>query len=314
MGIWGFAFDGILAVALLWTAWQAIHAAGLFRAVVSFMVFGLLMALAWVRLEAPDIALAEAAIGAGITGALLLSALGRLDWETGQPADHCMHGQDRAFWVPMAALLLTGLGGAAWLLPAPGLGETVAENLGRSGVENPVTAVLLNFRAFDTLLEITILLLGVVALWSLGPTPWPSSPTLVSPALPALGRVLFPAFVLVSAYLLWRGSHAPGGAFPAGAVMGAGGVLMLLAGARPWLSGDVHGPWRWILALGMVAMLALAFAVMLAGYRFFEFPPGYAGLLILMLELAAALSIALLLFALYLGGEPPANWDTRRPA
>ena len=43
-----------------------------------FIAFGLLMSLAWVRLDAPDIALAEAAIGAGLTGALLLAALARL--------------------------------------------------------------------------------------------------------------------------------------------------------------------------------------------------------------------------------------------
>jgi energy-converting hydrogenase B subunit D len=49
-----------------------------FHAVVLFIVFGLLMALAWARLGAPDIALAEAAIGAGLTGALLLDAVGHL--------------------------------------------------------------------------------------------------------------------------------------------------------------------------------------------------------------------------------------------
>ncbi len=36
------------------------------------------MALAWVSLDAPDVALAEAAIGAGLTGALLMAALARL--------------------------------------------------------------------------------------------------------------------------------------------------------------------------------------------------------------------------------------------
>ena len=36
------------------------------------------MAMAWIRLDAPDIALAEAAIGAGLTGALLLAAWARL--------------------------------------------------------------------------------------------------------------------------------------------------------------------------------------------------------------------------------------------
>jgi uncharacterized MnhB-related membrane protein len=47
--------------------------------VVLFVAFGLLMALCWMRLGAPDVALAEAAIGAGLTGALLMSALARLE-------------------------------------------------------------------------------------------------------------------------------------------------------------------------------------------------------------------------------------------
>ncbi len=73
---WG--FDSLLAITLLWLAWSALSIHGLFRAVILFIAFGLLMALAWVRLEATDIALAEAAIGAGLTGALFLLALGHL--------------------------------------------------------------------------------------------------------------------------------------------------------------------------------------------------------------------------------------------
>ncbi|KAB2314547.1 DUF4040 domain-containing protein [Betaproteobacteria bacterium SCN2] len=74
----GLAFDLLLAAALIWSALRALTTADLFRAVVLFIVFGLLMALAWARLSAPDIALAEAAIGAGLTGALLLDAVGHL--------------------------------------------------------------------------------------------------------------------------------------------------------------------------------------------------------------------------------------------
>jgi energy-converting hydrogenase B subunit D len=71
-------FDGFLAASLLWLAWRLLTTPNLFRAVVLFIVFGLLMALTWARLNAPDVALAEAAVGAGITGALFLDALGRL--------------------------------------------------------------------------------------------------------------------------------------------------------------------------------------------------------------------------------------------
>jgi energy-converting hydrogenase B subunit D len=70
--------DVALAATLLWVAWRALTVADLFRAVVLFIAFGLLMTLAWVRLRAPDLALAEAAIGAGLTGALLIDAVGHL--------------------------------------------------------------------------------------------------------------------------------------------------------------------------------------------------------------------------------------------
>lgn len=74
------ALDGLLVLALLVTAVAALASRNLFRAVVMFIAFGLLMALAWVRLQAPDIALAEAAIGAGLTGVLLLDAARHLGY------------------------------------------------------------------------------------------------------------------------------------------------------------------------------------------------------------------------------------------
>ncbi len=72
------AFDIILCFTLVWLAWQVLTSSDFFKAVVLFVSFGLLMALAWVRLQAPDVALAEAAIGSGLTGALFLSALKRI--------------------------------------------------------------------------------------------------------------------------------------------------------------------------------------------------------------------------------------------
>jgi len=72
-------FDALLALALLWSAWQSLATPRIDRAVILFISFGLLMTLVWARLGAPDIALAEAAIGAGLTGILLLDALGALN-------------------------------------------------------------------------------------------------------------------------------------------------------------------------------------------------------------------------------------------
>jgi len=72
-------FDVILVVTLLWLAWRLLATDDIFKAVVLFISFGLLMALAWVRMNAPDVALAEAAIGAGLTGPLCISALRRME-------------------------------------------------------------------------------------------------------------------------------------------------------------------------------------------------------------------------------------------
>lgn len=74
--------DALIVVTLLSLAWQSLRAQDLFAAVVFFIAYGLVMALAWLRLQAPDIALAEAAIGAGLTGVLLMNAVGQLGSET----------------------------------------------------------------------------------------------------------------------------------------------------------------------------------------------------------------------------------------
>ncbi|MCK6406096.1 MAG: DUF4040 domain-containing protein [Rhodocyclaceae bacterium] len=79
-----FAFDLLLVTLLLLAALRALTTPRLGQSLLAFVVFGLLMALAWVRLDAPDIALAEAAVGAGLSGVLLFDAWRAL---CGEPAD-----------------------------------------------------------------------------------------------------------------------------------------------------------------------------------------------------------------------------------
>lgn len=71
-------FDTGLAALILALALWVIVAREAFAVVVGFVAFGLLLALAWVRLAAPDVALTEAAIGSGITGGILIAAAARL--------------------------------------------------------------------------------------------------------------------------------------------------------------------------------------------------------------------------------------------
>jgi uncharacterized MnhB-related membrane protein len=70
-------FDIILSLTLVALALAALTSHEPRRAVILFIAFGLLLALVWARLRAPDVALAEAAIGAGLSGALMLAAARR---------------------------------------------------------------------------------------------------------------------------------------------------------------------------------------------------------------------------------------------
>jgi energy-converting hydrogenase B subunit D len=80
------ALDAVILLLLVGLAVRLLQTRVLFEAIVLFIAFGLVMALAWVRLEAPDLALAEAALGAGVTGALLVNALRRLSHKLGEGA------------------------------------------------------------------------------------------------------------------------------------------------------------------------------------------------------------------------------------
>jgi uncharacterized MnhB-related membrane protein len=70
-------FDLLLSTSLVALAIAALTSREPRRAVILFIAFGLLLALVWARLRAPDLALAEAAIGAGLAGALMLAAARR---------------------------------------------------------------------------------------------------------------------------------------------------------------------------------------------------------------------------------------------
>jgi len=302
-------FDALLGLVLLWLAWRSLASTDLFKSIVLFIAFGLLMALAWARLDAPDIAIAEAAIGAGLTGALLLGALARLRAvvnEEGVTPQQQPLLRRFPVWLP-AILLLWVAAGLAYVVAAlppyaVGLSAQVAANLDASGVSNPVTAVLLNFRAYDTLLEMVVLLLALLAVWSLD---IPLAGVAAAPGLilDTLSRQLVPILILVAAYLLWVGAHAPGGAFQAGSVLGAAGVLLLLTGWRlpPRLEGL---PLRMILVAGPGVFVAIAVLTTLTSGQLLQYPPVQAGLLIVILETVATVSIGVTLAALFFGSPP----------
>lgn len=301
------ALDTALCALLVAVALATVLGRGVFRTIVFFIIYGLLLSVAWVRLDAVDVALAEAAIGAGLTGLLFLAAFGKLT-RTGAEAEP---SPDR-FHLP-AALGCAGLTGAmvwAWFaLPEPERpGSDLSKALPRAGVENPVTAVLLNFRAWDTLLESIVLFAALIALWMLTRDEnWHDRlglPQHVRPGgvMSSFGRLLPPVGLLAGVYLVYTGTDRPGGAFQGGTVLAAVGLVAAVAGLiRPPRVTD--RPWRIALVVGPLVFLAAGIAGVVLGAGFLTLPESIAEGAIFAIELALALSIAVTLALLVIG--PP---------
>jgi multisubunit Na+/H+ antiporter MnhB subunit len=212
-----------------------------------------------------------------------------------------------------AAALTAALVWAALELPAVApLGTQVARRIGESGVSSEVTAVLLNFRGYDTLLEVGVLLLAVLAVRSLdsGRPNDAHHPLHMTPeqsqVLPWFVARLVPVAILVAGYLWWAGSSRPGGAFQAGAVLAAAGALLRMGGqmAVPDV-GRLH--WRILLSAGLTLFGAAAVMPLTAGGVLLEMPRQSAGLMIVMIEAALTISIGACLAALVVGTTPEAS-------
>jgi multicomponent Na+:H+ antiporter subunit B len=143
----------------------------LFGAVVLFGVYSFLMATVLVGLDAVDVAMTEAAVGAGVSTVLFLGALFLTGGIEAQPL--------RRPWLPLAVSLAVGavLAWGVQGLPefsdpdAPIHGHVAPRYLEKAvqetGVPNVVTAVLASYRGYDTLGETVVVFTagaGVIAL------------------------------------------------------------------------------------------------------------------------------------------------------
>ena len=304
------ALEIVFAVVVLSAAVWTIAAREIFPAVAGFVAYGLLLALVWMRLGAPDVALTEAAIGGGLTSALLLGAAAQLR-ASDRPV--ALEGPSRIVcWLAAALSATVAVALATSVLflpdPAPTLAPAAAENASATGLGNPVTNVLMAFRAMDTMLEKVVLLLALVGVWSLAPDrfwggrPGPRHHADPLGVLAFLARLLPPLGIVVGIYMLWAGADHPGGAFQGGTILAAMWLLVMMAGltdtppvSRPWL--------RVVLIAGPAVFLIVGVGGLALGDGFLAYPVAYAKPLILAIEFAMTLTIAVTLGLLVAG--PP---------
>jgi multisubunit Na+/H+ antiporter MnhB subunit len=304
------AFNLGLALVVVGLAVFTVVARDTLAAVVGFIAYGTLLTLVWVQLRGIDVALTEGALGAGLTGALLIRAAARLR-RTETAARRERPGPLTHAIALLAAGCVTAALAAAVLAlpdPAPTLAPATAAHIAATGVGNPITAVLLAFRAIDTLLEAIVVLFALIGVWSLAPDrAWGGRPGRLQRADPDgvlayLARLLPPVGLVVGVYIFWIGADLPGGKFQGASILAAMWLLAVMAGlvdtpriSRTWL--------RLALVAGPVVFIAVGGAGAAVAGAFLAYPEGLAKPLIKLVEWALLPSLAATL-ALVLAGPP----------
>lgn len=297
------AFDAALAVLVAALALRLLTTRDLFEAIILFVSFGLALSLVWVRIDAIDVALAEVALGAGVTGALLVNARGLLERQAPELLAVERQRVTAALVPALCGLLALAAAGAAIGAPraADPLAPRILERTPDTAMENPVTAVLLDFRAYDTLLEVGVLLAALLAVWALarGLPAVPAPATAQDePVLAELVRWIVPIALITSVYLTWMGSYGPGGAFQAGALLAGAAVLLLAAGfLRPWPPGSRL--LRVAVAAGLFVFTSAALLTAVLHDAMLRYPAASAYFWILCIEFTLMVSIAAILAELF---------------
>jgi multisubunit Na+/H+ antiporter MnhB subunit len=303
------AFEIMLAVVVLGLGIWTTAVRETYSATVGFVAYGLLVALVWVRLDAVDVALTEAAISGGLGGVLLLSAAARLR-TTNQPLTEAPGKMKRVAAATLSVLIALALATTILLLPdpAPTLAQSVNAHAWATGMNNPITNVLMAFRAMDTMLEKVVLLLAVIGVWSLAPdNAWGGRLGAYHQAdqlgvLVFLARLLPPVGIVVGIYLLWTGANHPGGAFQGGAILASMWLLTFLAGLTDTPPASSR-KLRLVLIAGPGLFLVIGLAGLGFGAGFLSYPPALAKPLIISIEVAMIMTIAATL-SLLIAGAP----------
>ncbi|WP_339498639.1 monovalent cation/H+ antiporter subunit A [Pseudomonas canadensis] len=328
----------LLAIACaLGAAWQAKYHR--LAALTMVSVCGLMTCVTFVWFSAPDLALTQLVVEVVTTVLILLGLrwLPRRIEEVSPLPSSLRKARIRRL---RDFLLSTVVGGGMALLSYAMLTRQTPNDISsfylsralpEGGGSNVVNVMLVDFRGFDTLGEITVL--GAVALtvYALLRRFRPSKESMQLPAqqrqlapdvatdlvnprqasdtalgfmmVPAvLVRLLLPIALVVSFYLFMRGHNQPGGGFVAGLVMSVAFILQYMVAGTQWVEAQMSlRPMRWM-GFGLFSATLTGLGALFAGYPFLTTHTWHFGLPLLGdIHIASALFFDVGVYAMVVG-------------
>lgn len=193
------------------------------------------------------------------------------------------------------------------------------KSLAETAVPNVVTAVLADYRGYDTMFEtVVIFCAGITVLTLLRRTRRlrrkRSQPRPVRPGadiiLQSAARLLVPVMQLFALYVVAHGHHSPGGGFQGGVILGASLILLAISYDLPTvLSRCREGRLLFVATAGVMLYAGIGFACLLLGRNFLAYG-AWAKVLgvsevmahshgMLGVEVGVALTVLAIMFSLY---------------
>ena len=246
-------------------------------ALILLSVVGLMVALTFARFSAPDLAMTQLSVEV-VTIVLLMLALYYL------PSWTPMETSSFRRWRDTLLALATGVGMSLVTLamltrPFTSISDYfLANSKPGGGGTNVVNVILVDFRGFDTLGEITVLAIAALGIFAMlrgvrivpppgdgQGHPWArdAHPTMLT----QLSRPLLPLALMVSVYIFLRGHNLPGGGFIAGLITAVALILQYVASGMLWTQERL--PLRYPAMLGMGVLIATLTGV---GSFFYGYP------------------------------------------
>lgn len=245
---------------------------------ISLGVAGLIVSLIFIKFSAPDLALTQLSVEV-VTVILILLALYYLPQHTPK--------ESSKFRIIRDLILSIGGGIGVFVLTLAVLsreyttiGTYFLENaLTGGGGTNVVNVILVDFRGFDTLGEITVLAiagLGIFAMLQGLKLYAPSkdihgfawSADIYPSILQTLARLLLPLMLMVSVYIFLRGHNLPGGGFIAGLIASIALVVQYLANGIAWTRKRIPFSTHNLIVYGLLIAIATGLVSMTIGYPF----------------------------------------------
>ncbi|MCP1326952.1 hydrogen gas-evolving membrane-bound hydrogenase subunit E, partial [Halomonas sp. 707D4] len=263
-------------------------------------VVGLFVALTFARFSAPDLALTQLSVEV-VTMILLMLALFFLPQKTPPESSGKRNLRD-VFLAGGVGLVVASLNYAVMTRETLSISQFFMENsIPGGGGHNVVNVILVDFRGFDTLGEITVLALAGLAIFKLlnrlrlfiphsdsEGRVW--SPDRYPAILTSISLALLPLALLVSAFIFLRGHNEPGGGFIAWLITAVALILLYMARGVEWAQSRLDFPFQPVAVVGVAVATLTGLGSWLFGHPFLTSAFGYFSLPVVgKFELATAL-------------------------